>query len=149
MIFTISACIILVAALAMLISKRRIFALLCFFGTVAWTALAILVILFSGWGDGSAGDAITGGWRWVVFLPSIYLILLIAAFLRFIPAWLAHTILLAAIALFVVFSILFLRSLNDLKLFTIPFAIYALAAYWPWMSRRFMKASDVKVERKD
>lgn len=111
--------------------KSLSFAILCFLGAILCTLLTTILVMFSGWGDGSGGNAIQGADRIIAYIPCSCLFLLFLACFRGIPLLVIRGMLLTATAMFMIFFIpWFLHGGSMALVFSIPLIAYGIAAYW-------------------
>ena len=64
--------------------RSPIFSVFCLVSAIGLAGLTFFVLLFSGWGDGSGGNAISGTGGLPYYLPSVYLLSLFICSFRFI-----------------------------------------------------------------
>jgi hypothetical protein len=92
------------------------------------------ILALSGLGDGSSSGVVHFKDRLFFYSPSIALLFFIAASLRFIPVWLARSILVIAELTLLFFAGVCLFRVHKGWIFTFPFILFGTAAYyflWP------------------
>lgn len=111
------------------LSRRPLFATFCGIAAVGWSGLAIIMLTFSGWGDGASGSAAHKEDYIIFLLPSVGLFLFDVASARVIPPKVVRFVLVIAYAAMLLFSGICVRT--DLRniLFALPFLICGFVAH--------------------